>query len=489
MVDITDHMENRFDVMPVLPLALLFILVSSSLVFGNLFLIKTVSAAEWTMVPRFTLSEMYDDNVHLASEGQEKDDYVTQVNPGFSLAGQGRYSMLQIDYTMQNVFYQYNDKFDDTYHDLRAVNKTEILQKHLYLDAAVNYTQRTLDLQAVSSNDNVAINDNRADVVTYSAKPYFVYDFGRTSQILLQHDYLKTETKADRLNNTDNTTNTSYLQIKSGPTFKRVSWQLSHQKQLVEYDDRPNVKSSNSQAMLNYKLSPKAYIIGVSGYEKYHYAVPPGEDNPEGSYWEAGLGWTPGSRTKLEVRQGEHYYGETKNLLFNHKTRQTIWLVNYSEEINTTSQMEPQFSTEIVDGEEFVTGVSFANVPVVSLNKTLTVSITKNTAKSQFALKVNDRKRKYLEQTGEERSSSAVASWLWRMTGRTSIKVQEEMSKNTLFSSDNETTTQMHKLNLDHKIGADSQAYFSYSNAIQESDASGVLYRRNVYTLGLTVKF
>jgi len=490
----TVAMGSRFDVSItsnsislILTLALIFFLV---LFFSP----KASFAAEWSIIPRISVSETYDDNVRLAGEGQEEDDYISQINPGFSVVGKGRYSQLLLDYTMQNIFYKNNDKYDDTYHNLRASNNTEIYRDHLFLDASANYSQRIINLQQTSSTDNAAISDNRTDVAAYTVKPYYINNFGHTSMLRLEHTYNELDSKNDELRETDNTVNTSYVELKSGPAFKRFTWQISHQKQSVEYRERSSVKSLNSQALLNYLFTKKVYFVGVAGYEEYNYAVMAGQKNPEGSYWEAGLGWTPSHRTRLEIRQGEHYYGETSKFLFDHRTRQSTWSINYSEEINTTSRTEPQIDTEFFNPEteafeETPIDISYSDVAVVSLDKVLSASVSKMTAKTVLTLNVSDSRRIYQERPGEERNASATVSWKWQVARRTSVNLQEKLEERKFTVPDREIKTGQHLLSVDYNISTNASAYFSYDNTTQESKSEGIFYRRNTYTLGLTASF
>jgi len=481
-------MGIRFDVSMTsnsISVKLILILISFIVFFS---FVNTAFAAEWTVIPRITMSETYDDNVRLAGEGQEE-DYITQINPGLSLAGKGRYSELMIDYTMQNIFYKNNDQYDDTYHNFRASSNTEIYRDHLFLDVSGNYSQRTINLQQTSSTDNAAITDNRTDVVTYTVKPYYIDNFGQSSKLTLEHTYTEIDSKSGELSDTDNITNTSYIELKSGPAFKRFTWQMSHQKQFVEYTERSNVKSSNSQALFNYLISKKVYFVGVAGYEEYNYAVMAGQENPEGSYWEAGLGWTPSHRTRLEIRQGEHYYGETSKFLFDHRTRQSSWLINYSEDINTTSRTELVFNPETETSEETPIGISYADVAVVSLDKVLSVSVSKMTAKTVLTLNVSDGRRIYQESPGEERNTSAIVTWKWQVARRTSVELQERLAENKFTVADREIKTKQHRVSVDYDINSNASAYFSYDNTTQESKSEGILYRRNTYTLGITVRF
>src|SRR5688500_11955427 len=71
----------------------------------TLLLSSSASAAEWTVLPLLNLSETYTDNVRFRPEGSETSDFVTQINPGFSLAGVGRRFNVSANYLMNNLIY------------------------------------------------------------------------------------------------------------------------------------------------------------------------------------------------------------------------------------------------------------------------------------------------------------------------------------------------------------------------------------------------
>ena len=78
------------------------------------------TAADWKITPRLSLLETYTDNVTLATRGNEKSDFITQINPGVSLTGTGARLKVNANYTMQNLFYANESGPNRTVHQLQC---------------------------------------------------------------------------------------------------------------------------------------------------------------------------------------------------------------------------------------------------------------------------------------------------------------------------------------------------------------------------------
>lgn len=439
-------------------------------------------AAQWEFIPGLEVSESYDDNVRLEREGQEQHDYITQINPGFTLNGDGRYSDVSIDYQMQNIFYKENDPHDDTNHNLRATSHTELVTNGLYFDASANYSQRTINPEESSGIDNISITDNRTDFVAYALSPYVSHAFGSSSELLVRYTFNKIDFKENSLSTTDSETKTGYIELRSGPAFNWFTWQLSHDSQVTEYNERSDVESEDTELLFRYLFSNKSYFVGNIGYEKYNYNAILGQEDPEGAYWEAGLGWTPSHRTRLEYRKGEHYFGETESLEFDHRTRQTHWSVNYFEEITTTSRVEAQF-----DDRNNVP--IYTNVPEVYLNKIFTASVTKNTGKTELSMTVVDSRRQFLESDGNERSSDITLRWNWQAGSRFRILLEKLYRRHRSSITERETEINNIDLRVERLVNNDITLYASHDNVKQENNFEGVLYRRKFYSIGVISYF
>ena len=80
-------------------------------------LLPAVGRADYRveMIPRISLSEVYDDNINLDSTN-EKSDYITTLSPGIDLRITSPKTSLTLDYAPAWVWYDKNDQYDTTRH-------------------------------------------------------------------------------------------------------------------------------------------------------------------------------------------------------------------------------------------------------------------------------------------------------------------------------------------------------------------------------------
>ncbi|ADE16291.1 PEP-CTERM system associated protein [Nitrosococcus halophilus Nc 4] len=103
---------------------------------GVIFLLfdPPVDAAEWNFIPIFGVGEVYTDNVTLAPSGEEQDEFITQIIPGFSLQGIGSHLKLRANYRMQNLLYAEQSSRNTTFHQLQAAATAELIERHFFFD-------------------------------------------------------------------------------------------------------------------------------------------------------------------------------------------------------------------------------------------------------------------------------------------------------------------------------------------------------------------
>src|SRR3569832_101601 len=79
------------------------------------------------------ISEIYTDNVALSS-GDEQAEWVTEVNPGFSLDGESGRAKLNLNYRLQNLFYASEGSYGSN-HQLAANGNVEVAREFFFVDA------------------------------------------------------------------------------------------------------------------------------------------------------------------------------------------------------------------------------------------------------------------------------------------------------------------------------------------------------------------
>ncbi|MDO9188337.1 MAG: TIGR03016 family PEP-CTERM system-associated outer membrane protein, partial [Sulfurimicrobium sp.] len=136
-------------------------LTTSRSAMGAMLLLSLNSiAADWKITPSLDLKETYSDNIRLASPGNEKSDFVTQINPGISLTGTGPRLKVNARYGMQNLIYAEESSRNTLRHQLNAGANAELLDDLLYLDGKASISQQNIStFGQQSTGDNINITD------------------------------------------------------------------------------------------------------------------------------------------------------------------------------------------------------------------------------------------------------------------------------------------------------------------------------------------
>ncbi len=289
-------------------------------------------AADWKITPSLDLRETYTDNVRLASTGNEKSDFITQVSPGVSVTGTGSRLKARFSYTMQNLAHASEDSNIRTSHQLNGHGNAELMEDLFFLDGRAGLSQQNISLFGPQTTDNTYLTGNRATVANYSVSPYLRNRFGSiaTSELRYTHDEVRT-----RVGGLSNSKGDSILfNLSSGPAFSKLGWGLHYSKRKTDYSGLSDIDTESYSGNLRFVVTPKISLIATKGYEKNNYLSI--GTKPEGDFWTAGFSWAPSARTSLAASTGHRFFGKTQSLAASHRSRNTVWSINYSEDISTT---------------------------------------------------------------------------------------------------------------------------------------------------------
>lgn len=308
-----------------------------SIATAMLFVYSHAGAAEWKITPSLDLKETYTDNVRLAPPGLEKNEFITQINPGISLTGNGSHLKFNANYVMQNLIYAKESSQNTMNHLLNASANAELVDNLLFLDGRASISQQNISLLGPQSSDNVNITGNRTEVQTYSVSPYLRHSFSNyaSTEIRYTHDEVSTggsgmlNSQADRIQ----------LGLNSGSAFKTLGWGLNYSTGTTRYGNTANTTTPalDTEVLtgnLSYPITPKFRLTATGGYEKNNY-ISTGP-KPDGSFWSAGFSWAPSAMTSIDGSAGRRYFGDTYSLAASHRTRLTAWNLSYSEDITST---------------------------------------------------------------------------------------------------------------------------------------------------------
>lgn len=476
-----------------------------------LLLSQHVVAAEWTTTPSLTLKETYSDNVALAPPSRERSDWITEINPGITSTGTGSHLKAHVSYTMQNIFYANDSSQNTTNHQLGAGANAKLVDEFLFLDGNASISQQNISLFGPLAANNTNITGNRATVSTYSISPYLRHSFGSiaSSELRYTHDEVRTGVSGLSTSKGDS----ALFSLNSGPAFSRLGWGLHYSKQKTGYSNNPTVDYETSSGNLRLAITPRFSLTATKGYEKYSYLSISGEP-PEGQFWTAGFSWTPTARTSIDASTGHRFFGKTSSLAASHRTRNTVWSLNYSQDITTTQSQflgqatimtnsaahclllfSPAFCQQYfpLSTTNFFTNQFF-------LQKQLQASVVLSREKSTLALSAFDTSREAqtnitaLQTSGltlddKTRQFGGGALWSWKFSPRTNINVSASYSKSRSISTGVMNSTKIMILGMTKQIRPKLNGSVDLRRSLQQSNQIGGGYEENAIIASLLMQF
>lgn len=488
------------------------------------------NAADWKISPSLNLTETYTDNTQLSSQAAQTSNFVTQISPGISVAGIGPRLKVNANYALQHLIYSQDSRNDATHNQLHAGANAELVNNLFFLDSTAVISQQNISLFGPQTTDNINVTGNRAEVRTYSISPFLRHRFDSTATSELRYTRDAVSTNTSGLSNSK--ADSLLFQLNSGSAFNRLGWGLKYNKKNIDYSSTPSVDQETTAADLRVLITPKFSLTATRGYDKYSYLA--NVDKPNGHSWSTGFAWAPFARTSLAASSGRKFFGKTYMLAANHRSRRTMWNLNYNQDITsmhsqqfigtdetsvslnqlwTDKYPDPLLRQQNVDTFIHDNGLkafepinSFTNQFI--LQKRLQASVAFNGAKSTLlfsmfhvlreaqtsqmldnALLTALNATSNLALNDKTKQDGINALWSWAISPRSSASFSAAYTKTVSLSSDITNYNKMTKLRLTSQLHPRLNGSVEIRHSQLDSNQSGSDYRENAITASLSMKF
>ncbi|NHZ78002.1 TIGR03016 family PEP-CTERM system-associated outer membrane protein [Massilia sp. CCM 8695] len=489
------------------------------------------SRAEWKFTPTVDLRETYTDNVALTRADEAKSRFVTELTPGFSLLNKGPRLNLFANYKLHYYAFDDND-VEGVRHaqsQLRAAAKATVIGDLLFLDADGAIGQQAVSAFGPQVNSNGYASANRANVKTWRISPYLLHRFGSSATAAVR--YTHDSVDAGRIGFGDSSSEVLTMNLNSGRTFRRVGWGVQYSGQRVDDSIAPKSNVKMVSANARYRLGQEFNLTASAGYDEYDYQS--GGEPTKGRFWQGGIEWTPTSRTSLVAGGGKRYYGNTYNLRALHRSRRTVWSINYSDSVTTTrsqlllpatidtaSMLDRLFTAQIpdpakraqaVDAYIRSTGLPSALADSINyfsnryiLQKQFQASVALNTARTTLILSAFDNRREGLSliQTDSlltgpasarinddttQRGGSAL--WNMRLTSRSGINASWTSSRTQSHATGLSSKNAALRLAVTRQFSPKVRGAFEARRVSGTTTDQVASYRENALTASLSLQF
>jgi len=412
------------------------------------------NAGDWTVVPRITLAEIFTDNLTLVPSDPES-DAVTRIQPGIKVQGKSNRSLVDLDYSLESLIYAKDSARNNVYQNLKARAQEQLVKEKVSLDATANIGQVIINPEDFVLTDNITPG-NRTNVVSYSLTPEVRDTIGGVVGADVRYryghvNYLDTDAASD------STLRDVNAGLKSARSSSRVSWGAVYSKSVTDRVDAPRTLLESSEATVRLGLSSHWSFYAVGGRENNDVTWAKSIEN--GSYWRAGLSWTPVSQSSVQASYGDlskeaslnwspmartslrlAYLnqsvgvnpGPTWSGEFRHRTRHTSWRAGYVNEVTNVQTLQ------LVDQQEIlVPDTRTGNLIPLTLDtfeltnedfirKRSYVGAVANTALTVAGVNFFYETREYQISGTAEIDRGVDANFSWRMASRTRLLVKAQ---------------------------------------------------------------
>ncbi|MGH8501176.1 MAG: TIGR03016 family PEP-CTERM system-associated outer membrane protein [Gammaproteobacteria bacterium] len=473
-------------------------------------------AANWNFTPYLVLGQAYTDNVSQAPKGEEQDEFISLLNPGFFLIrDQGRVRA-NIAYQMQNLYYAKESDFE-TFHQLDAFGVAEVAQDHVFIDASSSISQQVIDARQAAPVSNLSLNDNRADVFTAAVSPYVRQQFGATTEAIARYRYGIVDFDDDEAGGVtdDITVNGGLLGVGALPEERRYGWLAAYSQERVGREDTDAVDTFERAGLrLDYMLTRVIGLTALGGYEENDFESTTVTDfNTKGEYWEAGVRLQPTSQDLIEARYGERFFGNTFFFSWDRLGRRFATRIAYTEDVTTVAQSLLGGSDQLLsygilrpaDGGQMLgganaprgyqgvsidpdTGLPEPGTPIdpdtglpvgglsltseVFVSKRLDAGVTFNTAKTATEINLFQEDRDFLgvTESEDERVRGIETLLTWHLTSRTDLLAGADFARQDFEESEQSADVIHFRLGLQRFIGSRTFARLEGRRTQRESE-------------------
>ncbi len=291
------------------------------------------SANSWRIVPTLDVRQIFTDNINLAPSDRAHSQFLTDVSPGVTVSHKGRRLLVDGIYQMHlyaNAHDEYGTRRSST--NMRANAKAELIDDMLFIDGNASIFNQSISPFAQLVSDNDYASSNRARVRTWQVSPYLINRFGRLARSEVRYRHDSVNTGRTGLGNSDG--DTLSFRLNNGVHWDDLSWGLSASQQEIRSQVSNDSTIRLASANMGYQLLPTFQVNAAVLYDDYDYESVGGANGGRG--WNTGVRWTPSRRTSVAAGIGKRFYGPSRMLSAQHRTRRTAWNLSFDDAVITS---------------------------------------------------------------------------------------------------------------------------------------------------------
>ena len=306
---------------------------------ANISFSESSNAQGWDFETLVELGIVYTDNLFLADEGLEEDDYAYRIAPTFTFTKDSETLEADIRYRPEALFFNETSDADDVFHSLDANMTATLARDALFVYASAANYQSIVTPAVQIPTTVVPVTANRVDSQIFEVQPYWEQNLG-IADVYLEGRYVAT--RYDDIDSefpdfaTDNDLTGGRFTLNNFEQGEGIAWGVEYWRWRLEYDESIPWEFQQATANLGYWISSGVRIFAAGGVETPFDAL--FDSSMDEDLWEVGLQVAPSQRMNLEIAVGERSYGDTYRAEFSYQLRRGLTTLTYSEGPSTQGE-------------------------------------------------------------------------------------------------------------------------------------------------------
>ncbi len=444
-------------------------------------------AATVSIDPVLQVSEIYTDNVALASPGDEEDDFITQIVPGISYSRVAPRLDLVFNYQLEYLWYANDSDRNDTFHQAGAYGEVVAVPEWFFIDAGAGYSQTIISPEAPVSVNNLSVTDNRTNASTVTVNPYLHHRF--SDQFVVRAEYQVDRVDYDEERLSDSRRRRTLLRV-GNDEEQKYRWNASTSRRVLVSEDREDTVLNRSAIFLGRRFSSRLSVGLEAGYEDNEYGGVDDVIKEDGSVWLVNADWAPNTQTTLAAAYGRRVFGNTFSLSADRQTNIGQFHASYSEdytsEIERIAVVEPERIDE-TGTVEFSTSTGLDNE--VYLSRRLRGGWSREKGRTDVELYGYEERLEYQITEDEEELGAIGTHVAWRMAPRTTLLADGELQKRDFRDIDRTDYLGYLSFGVERRMTHRITGELRYRYTERDSTADSSDYQQNMLFLTARAEF
>lgn len=484
------------------------------------FLSGSLLAAEWEKSAGIAVGAEFSDNICLSNDDQVSESFAT-LTPDIRVSGRGARASVDLSGSVQynslaesnlNCFSGANTRAGNRetwLPNLRYRGDLELVEDWLTLESDASAQTTSIDPFAAGSANSLDGRDNVNVVYQYGAGARIQRRLFNRANMLMRYNYNEQVNGVNQLG--DSSENLGEFDLNTEGGNSRIAVGVSGRYSEVTYEGTASSpefdnRLSSAEARASLQLTASWQTNALIGKEWNEFT----SSDPEidGSYWDAGLRWSPNDRVEISVGTGERFFGTTPRMNIRYRHKRSELSADYSRSLTLPRNLraatggfddpfDPNVGTgngDIPDASPTVNGepTFIGNKPLI--NERLSVRYSYSATRTTISLTGSNSKQKRLEDLTEATFSSLGLALSRSMSSRLSANVNLTWSERDgqggsvgAFSQPSESW--FATLGLNRRLGSSTTMSMRYQHNLRESDAALNEYTENRITLSARHEF